>query len=267
MSHPNDYPMSPPEDFSTLEVRPVRTDEGLKEVVKRPPRLITAFSLRQSSGGVSALSTLKGLSEKTSSVSPPTATTSSTLSTDDLLPSKESAVETQTEIREPRGPAHKRMIYILLILVAVVGLAVGIPLGLHLRKGSNSTPSTIPTALPSAVPPSSPASATFDQSASHTAIDPSSKLASISWNGTDGVLRYRVYFQDKDQVVRESSWNASHNTWEASLAIGKARTKSPLAAVVTGPPDIQPVCIQSLYALILIDLTVAPGNTRIRSEC
>ena len=237
MSHLHDYAMSPPEDFSTLEVRPIRKDETLKEVLRQPARLVTTFSRIVGSSDVSAVSGSYDASQR-SAISPPSVTSSSN-SVRDLLPDKEANGDTPQKPRRICGLSLRIFWPLFISVLLVIAVAIGVPVGLHVQRGSKAAASsspgpTLPTATPQLVPaPHGPGAS----NSSSVAISPSSKLASMTWIGLDGVLQYRLYFQDDQQMIRETAWNASSKSWALTQTIGKAKLASPIAAVVTGPSD------------------------------
>ena len=110
-----------------------------------------------------------------------------------------------------------------LTIAVVVGLAVGIPLGLqnaHRRHESASDASSSQASNPA------------------TGVNNGSSLAAIAFNDTLGILHHRVYYQDDAGEIKESSWNSSSKLWQVSnSAIGQAKMNTPLAAIVTGPPQ------------------------------
>lgn len=73
-----------------------------------------------------------------------------------------------------------------------------------------------------------------------------SKLAAVAFNDTNNILQYRVYYQDSNNYIRESSWNASAKTWYVSNSmVTKAKPQSPIAASAIGLPEFSlPVSIQ-----------------------
>ncbi len=77
----------------------------------------------------------------------------------------------------------------------------------------------------------------------------SSSLAAIAFNDIQDLVRYRIYYQDNNGAIKESSWNSSGQSWYVSnAAIGLAKSKSPLAPLVTGPQ--QHPCV-SIYYIFL----------------
>lgn len=58
-------------------------------------------------------------------------------------------------------------------------------------------------------------------------------LASVAWNDTSGKTQHRVYYQDADNFIRESSWDVMNLTWvQMSDPIGQAKPNTPIAAAV-----------------------------------
>ena len=118
-----------------------------------------------------------------------------------------------------------------LTIAVVIGLAVGLTVGLqnaHRKheKASNSSSSAISS------------TATGLNNGSSLGVSNSSSLAAIAFNDTLGILHHRVYYQDDAGKIKESSWNTSTKLWQVSnAAIGQAKMNTPLAAIVTGPPQ------------------------------
>ena len=110
-----------------------------------------------------------------------------------------------------------------LTIAVVVGLAVGLTVGLQNAHRENGKASN---------------SSSLQGSTAASGVSNSSSLAAIAFNDTLGVLHQRVYYQDDAGIVKESSWNSSINVWQLSNpAIGQAKMNTPLAAIVTGPPQ------------------------------
>lgn len=103
----------------------------------------------------------------------------------------------------------------------MMAVVIAVPVGLVFGRGKDPSAH----ANISNVPPSN-----------HAAISDTSSLASIAWNGTNGIIQYRVYWQGVDNIIRESAWNATAKLWQLSnSAMGSAKANSPLVAVVSGP--------------------------------
>lgn len=63
-----------------------------------------------------------------------------------------------------------------------------------------------------------------------------SSLASVAWLDDGGVGHRRLYYQDSAGTIKESWWNSTAAVWyRSTVAMGKARLNSPLAAAVVGP--------------------------------
>lgn len=102
------------------------------------------------------------------------------------------------------------------LMVLAVGLTVGREKSDYEHdQGGNTGNAT----LASAPPP-------------NNGVTNNSSIASVAFNDTSGLLHYRIYYQDDTDMIEESSWNASTKLWQVTnTAIGKAKTKSPLAAI------------------------------------
>ena len=81
------------------------------------------------------------------------------------------------------------------------------------------------------------ASTTFPSTAITTSggIQRSSKISSISWTDSNGIMQYRLYFQDTNNTIKESAWSSAQRLWYISnFSLGKAKPASPIEATVTG---------------------------------
>lgn len=118
------------------------------------------------------------------------------------------------------------------VIVAVaialpVGLAVGCKHSLNPQSGSRNSSSPLSTAE----------------------VSFNSSLAAIAFNHIQDLVHYRIYYQDNNGAIKESSWNSSGQSWYVSnAAIGLEKSKSPLAPLVTGPQ--QHPCV-SIYYIFL----------------
>ena len=232
MSHPHDYPLSLPQDFSTLEVRPLRKDETLKEVGRQPARLITTLTRYITSPDVSALSGSTNLSGR-SDVSPPAASPSSSLKD---LPLSEKAQGEQEPVQK-RSSIFSRpwlCVLIFLTIAVVIALAVSIPLALHGHKSRR--------------PASAPSSGNNLQSVNSTGtgnsssyISVGSKLASLAWNDSSGTAQQRLFLQNNQNIIVEMDWNSASKSWVQRQIVGSAKANTPLAAVTTDPQEASPV--------------------------
>ena len=118
-----------------------------------------------------------------------------------------------------------------LTIAIVVGLAVGITVGLQNARRRHESTSNASSSQASST-------AAGINNGSSPGVSNSSSLAAIAFNDMLGVVHHRVYYQDDVGKVKESSWNASSNVWQVSnSAIGQAKMNTPLAAIVTGPPQ------------------------------
>ena len=244
----HDQPRSVPEDFSTLEVvrQSSRPDEPFK-VMQLPLGLEPAHSgVADLVSRHSQLGALEAISQP-SSLPPLTFLGGSSRN---LFMEKFLAHET-SDRRQRRDTCGLRPRYfcfilslIILTIAVLVGLAVGLTVGRHnshqkMGRGSNTAAPTASNISSPEVPTASNTSSTAAPIASHSGsgVSRNSSLAAIAFNDTSGSLHYRVYYQDDTAMVKESSWNASTKLWQVSnIAIGKAKPKTPLAAIVTGPP-------------------------------
>ena len=235
MSHPSDFPMSVPQDFSNLEVVYGRSDEGFKEV-----RLFDADKEVHKAKDLG-----KEVHNANSFVRSPLPTVSSTTTSTYSLPDKEgSSIGEQRPKRTCGLPVKVFWLLLGLTIVAAAAVAIGVPVGLYYLKktppspgsslsvASNSSLGTTESSPPPASVPVAPREA-------------SPGLASVAWNDTNGVLQYRVYYQDDKLAIKESAWNASGNKWQQTRSIGTAKAKTPITAAVTGPENFAFVSFHS----------------------
>lgn len=65
-------------------------------------------------------------------------------------------------------------------------------------------------------------------------------LASVAWNDTDGATQHRVYYQDGDGYIRESSWDPWTISWLSTPEpIGRAKPGTPIAAAVASSSNFR----------------------------
>ncbi len=150
-----------------------------------------------------------------------------------LVPAEEKIV-TNTEHGGRRGTIcglRRKWFYILLavIVVVVIGAAVGGGVGATVGKSSDSDSDSSS---------SNSTSPSQNSTTPITGLNSNSSLASAAYNDSSNTLQYRVYYQDENDMIKESAWNDTEQTWYVSNdATGKAKKGSPLAAAATGPPD------------------------------
>lgn len=232
----DDKPQSNREDFSTLEVvsQPLRHTDTLKEL-QSPDGLDPVYLGRARFSQLDA-------PEATQYSHSPTATHGAFSPALSPLPASSvgggsSSYLTEKELNAQAQRQGKRicgitaMFFGLLLVLAfvIVAVAIAVPVGLILGRKH----------MLSSQPISSNASAL-----STTGVSNNSSLASVAFNDTQGLMHHRVYYQDNTGTIKESSWNSSGKTWYVSnIAIGFAKPKTPLAAIVTGPQDYKFVSI------------------------
>ncbi|KAI9670131.1 MAG: hypothetical protein M1817_004468 [Caeruleum heppii] len=113
------------------------------------------------------------------------------------------------------------------VMLLVVGAGVGGAIGGSMKR-SSGRPS-----LAEDRPPSTRPDGNFPDSNFSPFIDDESSLASVAWNETGGMTQYRLYFQDRNDIVKELAWNSTKRAWYLSNgAIGRAKRGSSLAAAV-----------------------------------
>lgn len=121
---------------------------------------------------------------------------------------------------------------LLLLLAIVVGVVLGVLLGTRRKSGSSPSPTTS-------------ASPTQGNNSSATAsairsVCTDSSIAAVSFVDESNTMQYRLYFQDSENNIRESSYNASGGKWYLSNpSVAKnAKPGSPLAAASLAPNDL-----------------------------
>lgn len=241
----HDQPRSNPEDFSTLEVatQPSNYNNDTLKELQSPDNFESTYRGRARLDQYGAPEAIqqspspKGAHGVTSPALSPLPASSFGGSSDSYLTEKD--LGTQLPRAGRRVCGMRAMVFCLLLTLAtvIVLVAVAVPMGLIVgRQRSSSSQSKNPNSF---------------SALSHTGVSDDSSLASIAFNDTQGLVHYRIYYQDNNGTIKESSWNSSGNSWYVSnAAIGSAKPKSPLAAVVTGPvhhpfvsiPDMMSSC-------------------------
>ena len=234
-SYHHDYAQSIPQGFSTLEVTPqtLRLGESFKELpapggleVVNLDTVHLSKDTRPSHFDAPEVAYSSQVSPKPKSISSPVLASSFDDSSGGLLNEKwynNNHRVQRTICGWASQPRWFSIVLAALTIAVVVGLAVGITVGLqnaHRKhdSASNASPSQAST--------------------SAIGINNGSSLAAIAFNDTLGFLHYRVYYQDDAGKIKESSWNNSSNLWQVSnSALGQAKMNTPLAAIVTGPPQ------------------------------
>ena len=127
---------------------------------------------------------------------------------------------------QPRRICHLRLKFFwsaFTLLLLVVAITVGVAVGITVHGGKRH-----PTTLDS--PPSIGTTNTTSPT-----LSTKTGLASVAWNDTDGITQHRVYYQDGDGYIRESSWDPWTISWLSTPEpIGRAKPGTPIAAAVTG---------------------------------
>lgn len=132
--------------------------------------------------------------------------------------------------------------FIIILAVLAIAAIVGGSTAATIRRSKR--PEAIRPASPAGIAPANVSNASTP---AHILSD--TGLASVAWNDTNNITQHRLYYQDEDNMIKESSWNSSAKLWSVSnSAIGKAKNASPIAATVTGPPDFRLVSHSSNQA-------------------
>ena len=126
---------------------------------------------------------------------------------------------------------HRRILYlrpkyfwsVFALTFLVVAVTVGVAVGITVRDNKRD-PTTVDSPLPIGT-----------TNSTSPALSPRTGLASVAWNDTDGVTQHRVYYQDGDGYIRESSWDPWTISWLSTPEpIGRAKPDTPIAAAVAG---------------------------------
>lgn len=232
--YPHESPESIRQGFSTLEVTPQNTRDG--ESFKELPPPSGLEVLNPDAGRLSRDARHSHFDAPEVACSPQSSLRPD-LSSSPLPPSSFDGSSGGLFIEKDANDNHKArriksnwaakrcwlfVVLAVLTVAVVVGLVVGIVFGLrnsHRKSQAFGTASGI-------------------NNGSSLGVSNSSSLASIAFNDTLGILHHRVYYQDNAGTIKESSWNNSSNQWQVSnSAIGQAKMNTPLAAIVTGPPQ------------------------------
>ena len=148
---------------------------------------------------------------------------------------------------EPSAPQgggirrYRRIWYILgaILLGLIVIIAVlGALLGRNTRFGSPAT-ETFGQSLNSSSAGSSTSNSSISSSTSPNSSTISGNnnnntgLATVAWTDINSVLHTQVFYQDINNMIRASSWNATDARWhQSSVGLALAKDGSPLAAAI-----------------------------------
>lgn len=213
--------------YSTLEVLVRRPESGIEVIDEVPsPSLTTRSSVNALPVPLSPSPEAASYDDPALVVtsSPQVASAPSTSASSDPFAQwfvQEKIPESTTRRRKI---CHLRRRYFwsaLLISLLVVAITVGVAVGVAVRNGKEQ--STTMQDHPVLAPVSSTA----------PTLSSNTGLASVAWNDTDGVTQHRVYYQDGDGFIRESSWDLVTFTWSPRIEpIGQAKPNTPIAAAV-----------------------------------
>ena len=215
------------QNYSTLEAR--RPESGIEPVGNVPSRSPTAQSSTNA-----LLSTSPPASVAASQGDPGIIvaspqhciTTPSTLESSDptvhqFVP--EEGLELKPQHRRIFNLRPKYFWSVFAFILLVVAVAVGVAVGLTVRDDKRY-PTTVDSPLPIGT-----------TNNTSPALSRRTGLASVAWNDTDGITQHRVYFQDGDGYIRESSWDPWTMSWLSTPEpIGRAKPDTPIAAAVAG---------------------------------
>ena len=197
----HDYPQSNPKDFSTLEVapQPTRPDESFKEM--QSPTGLEPVHLKRGNlaARYSQFDAPEAVAQPSPSLSPPIPDSALSPYPPASLGGSFRALITEKALEsnkpKPRricGLRASKFWFILVLIVLTVAIVVGLSVGLtvgrdqsHHKKGNSGNSALAPPAA--------------------KGVSNNSSLASIAFNDTSGLLRYRIYFQDDTDMIKESS--------------------------------------------------------------
>ena len=139
----------------------------------------------------------------------------------------------QTEPRlQPRR--KRRATWIFAAIVVVVLIIAAILGGIFGSKAHRNRAGSAPIVNNTSSNDTSPNNATASNVTKSIISD--SALASVAWSDANGVIHYRVYYQDSNNMIKESAWTNADSPpkWYVSNeGIGTAKNGTPLAVVST----------------------------------
>lgn len=100
---------------------------------------------------------------------------------------------------------------ILLVILAAVGGTVGSVVGSNHNSSSGSHPVVTSGGTATSTANGTPSSSAT--AVANTGIRPDSKLAALAWTVTPTHYKYRVYYQDVDNSIKESAYDSTTGSW------------------------------------------------------
>ncbi len=246
-------PISPSEDHSTLEAVTLHEDSSFLRVNRQPKPIITTFdptSVPELAVETEKIYDPRSVTDTLKECNVSTPSGGQTLAESDTSSgSYNEAVDKSRPQRRICGLPIKALAILLGLLLLVIGVAVGVSVGVFLHRiNGHSTPAAASPSNANIMNPDTnmtngnssstlPTNATVPTNSSESMkIKSDSKLASVSWNSTDGFAEYRIYYQVEDGTIRESAWNASASEWRVTdTTLRKVKDGSPITALVSAP--------------------------------
>lgn len=102
---------------------------------------------------------------------------------------------------------------IILVILAAVGGTVGGVVGSNHKSSSGSGSPSATTSAGTATPTSSSTPSSSATAVTNTGILHDSKLAALAWTITSTHYKYRVYYQDVDNSIKESAYDSTTGSW------------------------------------------------------
>jgi hypothetical protein len=143
---------------------------------------------------------------------------------------------------ESSGPTEERKIFglrrttffilLALLLVLIIAGAIGGGVGgtIAARASNSESTVTVPTDIPSPTPPQAPTTTRVQYG--------NTGLAALQWTDLSGTLHKRLYYQDNDNKIRESSWDnstTSDTAWDVNAISDAVKPGTPIAAAAGYP--------------------------------
>lgn len=160
------------------------------------------------------------------------------------LPEDKIAIDSRNGARSRRiCGLRRKWSFILLGVIALVVIGAAAGGTVDATQGNKSSSSSSTPSADSGLA----GSASNATSSAITGLSTNSSLAAVSYNDSAGTMQYRVYYQDENDMIKESAWNATFNTWYVSNdGIGKVKPGSTITAAAIGPPSFDFVCPSSV---------------------
>jgi hypothetical protein len=146
--------------------------------------------------------------------------------------------EAQSESSDPTeeckifGLRRKTFFILLALLLVLIAGAIGGGVGrtIAARASNSESTVTVPTDTPSPTPPQAPTTTRVQYG--------NTGLAALQWTDLNGTLHKRLYYQDNDSRIRESSWDNStafDTAWDINAISDAVKPGTSIAAAAGYP--------------------------------